>query len=261
MSACLAMGDPEAGGIPPVFTAICLVRAGISCATGFFVSDRADVVTARHVVCKDKHEEPTTQVGNSKPLAGDTRDNGFAVVVSWLSSGRHFLFNAPADLIREDRRTDLALLRLRNPEEFPRPVSLESVTTLSLSPSMPGDFVYFDSFWRSPSKSFEVFRLEARVKQIIGITIAGLEQRILKLDVEAWPGASGSPVFSTSGKVIGVITAGRVGSGESLVRDGRWVWELFGKPQPTIQKPRVILFSSSGCIVMNRSRNDAPRKP
>jgi len=107
---------------------------------------------------------------------------------------------------------------------------------------MPGDFVYFDSFWRSPSKTFEAFRLEARVKQVIGINVAGLEQRILKLDVEAWPGASGSPVLSTSGKVIGVITAGRVGGGESMVRDGRWIWKLFGKPQPGI----VIPFSPSG---------------
>ena len=113
----LSHGRPGGGRNSARFTAICLVRAGIGCATGFFVNDRADVVTARHVLCKDKHDETTNQAGYSKPLAGDTGDKGVAVVVSWMSGGRHFLFNAPAEVIREDRRTDLALLRLRNPDE------------------------------------------------------------------------------------------------------------------------------------------------
>lgn len=234
LSIALATGDPEPGGLPPVFTAICLVLTRTGYGTGFFVGERANVVTARHVVRKDKHNEPVHE---------DER----AVLVCWVATGRGFLFHALAEVVREDERTDLALLRLKNPEQLPRPLSLDSLTSLSPVPAMPRDFVYFDAFRRPPVGGFECRRVQARVKQIEAFTSCGLEQRILTLDAKSWPGASGSPVFSKSGEVVGVLTNARPASGEAMIRDGRWLWELFGKVPPGSQRQAVVIpFSPPG---------------
>jgi Trypsin-like peptidase domain len=233
----IATGDPDPGGLPPVFTAICLVVTPTGRGTGFFVGERANVVTARYVVCKDKPDNPADDPArNTDRRAQNPRDAAQdgppPIVVCWVSTGRGFLFNAPAEIVREDPRTDVALLRLKNPEEFPRPLTLDSVTSLSPKPARPGDFVYFDTFQRMPSQEFQIRRVQARVKQSYSVRDHSLEQRVLALDAKAWPGSSGSPVFSTSGEVIGILTGSHAESDEALVRDGCWLWELFGNMHP-----------------------------
>src|SRR5271166_1800949 len=148
-----------------------MVRTLTGYGTGFFVGERANVLTARHVVCKDK--------------PGAAQDELLVIFVCWVLTTRGYLFNAPAYIVREDSRTDLALLRLMNPEEFPRPLSLDSLTSLSPEPAICGDLVYFDSFRRKPVDGFECHRVHARVKQTHALTDHGLQQRILTLDAES----------------------------------------------------------------------------
>ena len=230
MPICLATGDAEPGGLPPVFTAICLIVSPTGFGTGFFVGERANVVTARHVVCKDEGE-------------GATQDPPAKIMVCWVYTGASFLFRTLATVVRDHTRTDLALLRLHNPEEFPRPLSLDSLTSLSPVPARCGDFVYFDTFRHTRIKGFECCRVRARVKESSARSDGGLEQRILTLDAKAWPGASGSPLFSRSGEVIGVITAVRRDGGEAVARDVRWVWQLFDDGQlNTMPQPEATVI-------------------
>jgi S1-C subfamily serine protease len=208
-----------------MFTATCLVVTRNGHGTGFFVGDRANVVTARHVVCKDK---PGDSLQDHAHLASDGRP---AVVVCWVLMSGNFFFSTPAEIVREDRRTDLALLRLKNTKEFPRPLSLESLTSLSPCPAMFGDFVYFDAFRFTPRDGFECRRVQARVKRVGESAQGSRRQRFLTLDAKAWPGSSGSPVFSKAGPVIGVLT-NRSWSGEAMVRDIPCVRELFRSTVP-----------------------------
>ena len=231
MPIALATGDPEPGGLPPVFTAICLVvaqRASISLGTGFFVGERASVVTARHVLFSSDPNHPEFR---KEPT----------IFVLWVLNGRHFLFTARARVVREHPATDLALLRVENADEFPRPLTLDSLTSLSPTPAMPRDFVCFDSFQCTSPGGFERLRVWARVKQIEEATSFSLPQRLLTLDAAAWPGASGSPVFNKSGEVIGVLTGCRKDTGEAMVRDGRWLRQLFREPRPATQRQATVI--------------------
>jgi S1-C subfamily serine protease len=218
----LAIVDPEPGGFPPVFTAICCIHSREGSGTGFFVGERANVVTARHVVCNKD--------------AGGLSPDECPILVSWVLLGKSFLFHALATIVRVDPASDLALLRLLNPEEFPRPLSLDSLTRLSSTEAVAGDYVYFDAFRRMPDKSYEMRRVHGRVKQGTINPGDGNQLRFLMLDAKGWPGASGSPVFSTRGEVIGVLTAGLRDTGEAVVQDVRWVWPLFEKSFPGSQR-------------------------
>ncbi len=229
MSTCLVAGDPDPGGFPPIFTSICLVVTQRGFGTGFFVGERSNVVTARHVIRADEPDE-------------HPHDESPVILVCWVLTDKSFLFTTPAEVVAEDGRSDVALLRLKSPEELPKPLSLDSVASLSREPATRGDWLYFDAFRRIPSGAFELCRVQARVKQIDLITVTGQEQRILTLDAKGWRGASGSPVFSTCGQVVGVLTAGVANSGEAIVRDGQSVWELFGKTPTRGPETGVISF-------------------
>src|ERR1700756_1236936 len=78
-------GDPEPGGLPPAIWMV-LMRTGYG--TGFFVGERANVVTARHVVLRDSSDDPAQDV---QPA-----------LVRWVCTGRSFLVTALAQIVRED---------------------------------------------------------------------------------------------------------------------------------------------------------------
>jgi S1-C subfamily serine protease len=209
---CLENGDPDVGSDSPLFPAVCLVLSPKGFGTGFFLGERAQVITARHVV---RHEDDSP----GEPAA--------KVMICWIPTGRGFLFIAPAVIVRDDWRTDLALLRLEKPEELPTPLSCAGLTMLGSSPAMLRDRVFFEAFRTKDAGGFEFRRIRARVMHARAVAPGGLEQRIMTLDASAWPGASGAPVFSTTGDVVGIVTDVMRDTGETIIRDARWILHLW----------------------------------
>jgi S1-C subfamily serine protease len=188
-----------------------VVVTPLGCGTGFFVGERANVITARHVVREDKDQSSDAQP---------------PVFVCWLCTGKGFLFIAPARIVQEDWRTDLALLRLDHPEVLPRPLAHSSIALLESAPAMLRDPVFFETFRRTARGDYEFCRVYGRVAHASALALGGLEQRLITLDVAAWGGASGSPVFSKTGQVVGVLTAMRRDKGQAVMRDSRWILQL-----------------------------------
>ena len=218
--ACLATGDPY-DGIPPLFTAICRVYSlRGSMGTGFFVGERQHIITARHVVF-------STEAPDEPPAK---------ILIGWVYSGGSFLFRIPAEVVADDWRTDLALLRLDDAAQLPRPLSESSLSLLASSPVMLRDRVYFEGFKYEDVRGDVFCRVHGQVKHARAEAPGGLEQRILTLDAPAWKGASGSPVFSKPGQVVGVLTASHLETNEAVFRDARWILQLLrtaqGDPDP-----------------------------
>jgi S1-C subfamily serine protease len=218
--------------VPLMFPAICLVWSKSSYGTGFFLGERGNIITAGHSVREtvDQSEPPEA-----------------VVLVLWGYTNSRFRFCAPAEVVREDWRTDLALLRLMpGPSKRPMPQSPASLTVLSSSPAMLGDQVFFETFRRDEANKgrFEFERVHARVVRTEAVAPGGLEQRLLLLDAQAWPGASGSPVFSKTGEVIGIATGVLRKTNQTGVRDARWIAALWDgeKGGPSNVSPPVILF-------------------
>ena len=229
MPIALATGDPAPGGQPPLFTATCVIFTPGGQGTGFFVGERANVITARHVVREDKDQSSDAQP---------------PVFVCWVCTGKGFLFISPARIVKEDWRTDLALLRLDNPEIFPQPLAHSSLTLLASAPAMLRDPVFFETFRRTAGGHYEFCRVYGRVAHADALALSGLEQRIMTLDVAAWPGASGSPVFSKTGQVLGVLTAFRRDKGDAIMRDARWILQLLKAANgDTVSSPAAPLIS------------------
>lgn len=243
MAICVATGDPQSD-IPSPFPAICRVYTKRGCGTGFFIGERQYIVTARHVVCKEKGENEPKQVFPS-------------VLIGWGYTGRSFLVVTPASVVCHDWRTDLALLRPDMPDDLPKPLSEDSLNMLCSSPAMLRDRVFFESFQGRPGEGERFYRVPAQVTHATAIAPDGLEQRMLTLDAAAWPGASGSPVFSQAGQVVGILTNAVRDTNEGMFRDSRWVLRLLSAVQSNVGSraaSTVIPFPASKVV---RQRTEA----
>jgi len=200
------------------------------------------VVTAHHVVCKD-NDPPDVQP---------------KVTVLWVPTGEDFLFSASAPVVLSDWRTDLALLRLEHPEELPVPLSAASLTVLSSTPAVLGDYVSFEAFERTSRNRYGFRSVRAQVKRAIAIAPGGLEQRVLMLDATAWPGASGGPVFSQAGQVVGIISAIHRKTRETLIRDARWVLDMWDAPHGFRFSDAIRLMRNYG-DQLRPAGNDRPQ--
>ena len=210
MRTCLATGDPD-WDIPPVFTRACLVQSPCGRGNGFFLFERGCVVTAAHVVCQtdDRRAQLQSQVS-----------------ISWAFTGKTYLFTVPIVVASHNRQCDIAILRLDDPEVLPRPLPDDSVTMLSSSPAMLGDRIFLEAFEPTETGGFIFRRLEGRVTNSVAVTSGFLEQRILLADVGVWPGASGAPIFSKTGQVVGLVSGSMRSTHETTIRDSRWILPL-----------------------------------
>jgi len=137
----LATGDPEPA-TPPVFTRVCLVDSPPRRGNGFFIGGRGYVITAAHVICEARAKLPPK------------------VFVSWVFTGTTFLFAVPTVVVCHDWRSDIAVLRLDDPDVLPRPLLNDSVTMPSLSPAMLGDRIFCEAFQPAETGGHNFRRLE-----------------------------------------------------------------------------------------------------
>jgi serine protease Do len=111
-----------------------------------------------------------------------------------LQTGKEY----DAEVIGRDPKTDLALIRIQNPDELPTPAQLGDSEDLQV-----GDWVLAvgNPFGLGHSVTAGIIGAKSRV---IG---AGPYDDFLQTDAAINPGNSGGPLFNVDGKVVGINTA------------------------------------------------------
>jgi S1-C subfamily serine protease len=190
--------------------------------TAFFISPSGEFLTAAHVLDDIKtHNHPCPVTAIYLPTASwrpDTPEE----TVHW------FPFHTASCVI--ERAQDVAKCPLEEDLSIPRlgfsfrikPVQVE------FSDQADGTQVAFTGFplgARDPFTSrggIATYRRSADTAQMV-------------LDQTAWPGASGSPVYLSDGRVIGIMLARGIaqGSGIAIVRPARWI-------RPMLEKARRV---------------------
>ena len=151
--------------------------------SGFNVSSRGEIVTNRHLVQRD---------GGATPMR-------IAVIFSdtkaWL----------PAHVVRVSAAADLALLQVDVPGPFPTIASLApraADTPVGKAVAIIGYPLGTDTPMEGSGT-----QITARSTLVAGTVSKNLSD-VLQIDAYAGQGSSGSPVFNTSGDVIGVVYGG-----------------------------------------------------
>lgn len=191
--------------------------------TGFFVNDEAYIVTAQHVVEATRGLDgqfPLGRVGLGIGLAYENTEN--------MRSN----FNVIGfDLVAEDKRHDLALLKMKaNPFEGAAgggivigdtPLQpLYGVPTCRTARPRDGDPIAVSGYPLGESvlvtnhgvvaSSWGVTVDEVAHPTLSGVTLPEVRDVYLG-DVQSNPGNSGGPVYSTDdGAIVGVLVAGRL---------------------------------------------------
>jgi S1-C subfamily serine protease len=192
--------------------------------TGFFVDDEAHVVTAQHVI-----EAARSLPGKFPPGA----DVSFGVGLAYPNSDNmRANFNVVGfDLVGEDARHDLALVKMRsNPFRGETaggivtgdgPLEpLHGVPTIRLDRPRDGDRVAISGYPLGEpvlvttqgivASSWSVVVDDLPHPTIPDVTLPGMRDVYLA-DVQSNPGNSGGPVYSADdGAIVGVLVAGRL---------------------------------------------------
>jgi S1-C subfamily serine protease len=216
---------------------------GIIEGTGFFVGKEGYFVTAGHVAqaVQSKAVPPSSVNSSLSTLPTPASVTTWGIVVPSVPS-EHWLRGAElsqlvvrfdSQIIHVSEKHDLALCKAtENPlqnqgtKNFAREVEF----TESVPPSgTPVAFAGFPLQIKSP--------ISASGTVSAYLFLPQLQDLVLLLDVTAWPGSSGSPVFTSSGKVFGVLTdSGTMqSSGLSVARPVASIRALFdeaGVPFP-----------------------------
>jgi len=180
--------------------------------TAFFISPSGEFLTAAHVLDEIKtHNHPCPVIAIYLPTAS-WRPEMPEETVQW------FPFHTAACVI--ERAQDVAKCPLVEDLSIPRlgfhfkiqPVQLE------FSDQADGTQVAFTGF---PLEARDPFTSRGGIATYRG----SADTTQIVLDQTAWPGASGSPVYLSDGRVIGIMLARGMeqGSGISIVRPVRWI--------------------------------------
>ena len=151
--------------------------------SGFSISSRGEIVTNRHLVQRSGGETPM----RIAVIFSDTK--------AWL----------PAHVVRVSAAADLALLQVDAPGPFP------AISTLAprAADTPVGKAVAIIGYPLGTDTPMEGSgtAITARSTLVAGTVSKNLAD-VLQIDAYAGQGSSGSPVFNTSGEVIGVVYGG-----------------------------------------------------
>ncbi|HEY7894919.1 MAG TPA: trypsin-like peptidase domain-containing protein [Gemmatimonadaceae bacterium] len=151
--------------------------------SGFSISSRGEIVTNRHLVQRTGGETPM----RIAVIFSDTK--------AWL----------PAHVVRVSATADLALLQVDAPGPFP------AISTLAprAADTPVGKAVAIIGYPLGTDTPMEGSgtAITARSTLVAGTVSKNLAD-VLQIDAYAGQGSSGSPVFNTSGEVIGVVYGG-----------------------------------------------------
>jgi len=196
--------------------------------TGFFVDTSGRFVTADHVL----DGWPELQKRHPCVPAVYIPIHGWGGKFEKNIVSQFFFF---VDCVR-DHSLDLAVCALtKNPFDNPY-VGKGTVTTVSFDTAeqfdgTPVAFTGFPIHRQAPITA---------IGYIGGMAIISPQQEGFDyfVDVAAWPGASGSPLYTSDGRVIGIIRAGGLREGEiglSLARNAALIVDFLSKNPPKTQ--------------------------
>jgi len=162
--------------------------------TGFFLSDDGDFVTAGHVA------QGLFAPGRipACPIPAI-----YVPISGWDDTSPNMQLRVPfINRCWWDANDDVAVCSLKeNPFTAPtitkKPVAVVLDTTFKDS-GTPVAFTGFPLTFLQPITSEGIVGVYQGAEQLIG-------PKVLVIDKNAWPGASGSPVYTSNGKVIGMI--------------------------------------------------------
>jgi predicted Zn finger-like uncharacterized protein len=167
--------------------------------SGFFAMEQGVVVTNAHVLGMLRPNSPMP-----------------AKVLVTVNSGQGNKVQMPGDVIGVDRNSDLAVVRVNQPN-LPPPLMLESVHTL-----IETQKVYIIGFPFGSQLGEEVTVNSAAVSSFRKDPQTGELDRI-QVDKGMDPGNSGGPVVNAGGRVVGVSVAGIRGSNINFAVPGEKV--------------------------------------
>jgi len=169
--------------------------------TGFFVSNRGDFITAKHVIQEIQNYGPRCNPVIFLP-EGRWEDQ------TSLLNEKYFRFNAGACV--QDQLYDIAVCRTAD-NPFADATTKGNLLTVTLDPAVQPDgtdvaFTGFPLGYNQPVTAKASLGTNQKVDGLPEITIAGL----------SWHGTSGAPVYTANHKVIGMIVAGEKGEAAGL---------------------------------------------
>jgi len=169
--------------------------------TGFFVSDRGDFITAKHVIQEILGYGPRCNAVIFVPM-GRWEDQ------TSLAGEKYFHFNAGS--CRQDPQFDVAACRTSdNPFDDATVGANIAAVTFDVAEQPDGTDVAFSGFplgYNQPVTAKASVGTYQRIDGLPEITLAGL----------SWHGTSGAPVYIGNRKVIGMIVAGEKGETAGL---------------------------------------------
>jgi S1-C subfamily serine protease len=194
--------------------------------SAFFISKQGAFVTARHVITElepSPVRRPCNTAALYVPTTGKWSDDGRFVNIKWFAF--HLsdctLSNPAVDLARCKTQDDIS--QDKDTSVPPTPVIVDS--------ALPPE---------GSEIAFAGFPLQILLPRIARASIAGYGSRDnvattdMVIDRNTWPGASGSPVFTANGHVIGVLLARGTNdaAGLAFARTGNEVAAFLGSLTP-----------------------------
>jgi S1-C subfamily serine protease len=172
------------------------IRSDKLVGTGFFVGEEGYFVTAGHI-------------GSDLQNAAKTEPpvRGFILVPEshWGRGGQEFFVRSfPFRVVRIDEQNDLALCKTdENP--FSHEATKDYVRSVALEEAVPpdGTAVAFTGFPRKKNAPFSAQGIVAAYSNSTGPEQSGL---LIEVHAASWKGNSGSPLFLSDGRVVGLVT-------------------------------------------------------
>jgi V8-like Glu-specific endopeptidase len=172
--------------------------------SAFFITEAGDFLTAAHVVLEMQKTERPCPVSAILVPRETWRNDTRAETATW------FAFTIPDCVI--DEELDVAKCRLIDDHSVLKRTLGFKITPVQLDAGIPPDgtqvaFTGFPLGVRDPMTSragVATFRNVWQDEKPLGELV---------LDRTAWPGSSGSPVYLSDGRVIGVLIRGGTGQG------------------------------------------------
>ena len=185
--------------------------------TGFFVSADGTFITANHVIdsmLNPSRKEPCSHTAFCLPQAG-----GWNSDQATLPSNCYVF---QADECKRDADIDIARCRSSRPVDAAHKILPVAFETSVQPDGTPIAFTGFPLQFQVPLSSV------GNVSGYVRTRDDGRGPRSMIMDKEAWPGASGSPLYLANGKVIGLLSRRGVndGSGRAIAVPSRLIQEF-----------------------------------